>query len=90
MRTELTPEEVMKIGEFWGESYLSRLPVEKRLAGLNPKDVLKHLGTQNVLKHLGTQDVLRHMGLREILSQADPAEVESCLNQLKRKKKKAK
>ncbi len=52
MELELTPEEVMEIGKSWEESYLSSLPVEKRLAGLRPEEVLGKLSIKDIENYI--------------------------------------
>jgi len=45
---ELTPEEVMEMGKFWGKSYLSLLKPEELLAGLDAKEFLSILSTEEI------------------------------------------
>ena len=52
MNYELTPERVQEVGKIWGKTYLSRLsleerlagiPLEERLAGINPSDMMNYI-----------------------------------------------
>jgi hypothetical protein len=43
MNLDLTPEQVREIGKIWGDTYLSTLSPEERLAGLKPKERLAGL-----------------------------------------------
>jgi hypothetical protein len=58
MQTELTPEQVTKMGkqwgEMWGEIFLSRLTIEERLAGVEPKEVLSHFAPEELEEYLRT------------------------------------
>ena len=38
MKIQFTPEQVMEIGQVWGDVYLHNLPTEKRIAGLKPEE----------------------------------------------------
>lgn len=74
MSIELTPEEVTKIGKMWGDSYLSMLNTEERLAGLKP---------QEVLTTFKPAERLAGLKLEEVLTTFKPQEIEDYLNQLK-------
>jgi len=43
MTLDMTPEQLTKRGEMWGEVFLNDLPIEKRLAGLEPEDIEDYL-----------------------------------------------
>jgi hypothetical protein len=45
MQTELTPEQVTKMGKQWGEIFLSRLTIEERLAGVQVEELEEYLRT---------------------------------------------
>lgn len=45
MQTELTPEQVTKMGREWGEIFLSRLTIEERLAGVQVEELEEYLRT---------------------------------------------
>ncbi len=49
MRQELPPEQVMEMGRMWGDVYLSTLPPEERLRGLDTEELEKDLKTMGKL-----------------------------------------
>ncbi len=50
MESEITPEKVMEIGKEWEELFLNFIPVERRLAGLKPKERLAGLKPEELKK----------------------------------------
>ena len=44
---ELTPEKVMEIGKGFEDAFLACLPVDKRLKGLKPEDILPGSSLKN-------------------------------------------
>ncbi len=79
MKIELTPEQVIEMGKMWGDVHLSLLPVEQRLAGLTPHEVLSRFKPEERVRGLTPQDVL---------SQFNPEDIERYLNQIKHPKTK--
>jgi hypothetical protein len=80
MQTELTPEQVMRIGEFWGESYLSRLEAEKFLpyiyskkilGKIDPADILSQVDHKKILDEMDVKERLAGLKTKEILSEID-------------------
>ena len=57
MNLELTPELLTAWGEKWGESYLSHLKPEQRLAGLKPEERLAGLNPKEILAALKTEQL---------------------------------
>lgn len=41
MKQPLAPKIIMEIGQQWLEAHLARLPVDERLMGLKPQEVMK-------------------------------------------------
>lgn len=60
MKIQFTPEQVMEIGEVWGDLYLHNLPAEKRIAGLNLSERLADIKPEEIeayLKNIQRQKV---------------------------------
>jgi hypothetical protein len=51
MEIQFTPDQVMEIGEMWGDVYLHNLPPEKRIAGLKLEEVFSHYKPEEVFSH---------------------------------------
>lgn len=75
MNIELTPEQVMEMGQMWGEIHLSLLPVEQRLAGLAPAERLTGLKPQEVLSLFPPEERLKGLKPQERLQGLKPQEV---------------
>jgi hypothetical protein len=43
MTLDLSPQQIEDMGQMWGDVLLPTIPLEKRLAGANPVDVITHL-----------------------------------------------
>ena len=54
---ELTPERVIKMGETFGTAWLNTLPLEKRLAGLQPEERLAGLEPEERLAGLTPEEI---------------------------------
>ena len=52
MILDMTPKQVTKMGEMWGEVFLNELPIEKRLAGLKPEERLLGLKPEEIEDYL--------------------------------------
>ncbi len=66
MNTELTAEKVMEMGKIWGESYLSLLSPEERLAGLDAEERLAGLKTRDIASKVDHQEFLDELSIEEI------------------------
>jgi hypothetical protein len=76
MILDMTPEQVTKMGEMWGEVFLNELPIEKRLAGLKSQDILSRFNPEERLVGLKPE---------EWLAALKPEEIEDYLNKIKQK-----
>jgi len=46
MTLNLSPQQIEEMGQMWGDVLLPTIPLEKRLAGANPADVITHLNLE--------------------------------------------
>ncbi len=74
---ELTPEKVLEIGKGFEDAILACLPLEKRLEGLDPEDVLSRFKPEDVLSRfkpeerlvgLKPEDILESLSSEDILA----------------------
>jgi hypothetical protein len=81
---EISPEELIELGKQWQEIMLSQMPLEERLAGLEPEEVLPHfkleerlagLEPEERLAGLEPEEVLPHFKLEERLAGLEPEEI---------------
>ncbi|NOQ34897.1 MAG: hypothetical protein GQ569_03280 [Methylococcaceae bacterium] len=84
MSSELTPEKVMEMGKFWGESYLHSLTPEERASGLSIKERLAGLGVKERLLDLDTKEILSEIDHQKLLADLPVEEIEAFLQQLKK------
>ena len=77
MKIQFTPEQVMEIGEVWGDVYLHNLPTEKRIAGLKPEERIAGLKPEERIAGLN---------LAERLAGIKPEELEAYLAGIKHQK----
>ena len=75
MEIQFTPDQVMEIGQMWGDVYLHNLPPEKRVAGLKPEERVAGLKPEERVAGLK---------LEEVFSSYNPEEIEAYLKKLKR------
>lgn len=75
MEIQFTPDQVMEIGEVWGDVYLHNLPLEKRVAGLKPEELFS--------RYTPSQRVAG-LKLEEVFSSYKPEEIEAYLKSIKR------
>ena len=65
MKQELTPEDVMAMGKMWGDTYLSTLPPEERLRGLEPGNIVKVIGLKKLLKGMSVKEIEAYLRKRK-------------------------
>ncbi len=65
MNIEMTPEEVMKMGEFWGDSFLSLLEVDDILPYFNSSQIVAKLSTEDRLSGLSVEEIERYLQTRK-------------------------
>jgi hypothetical protein len=92
MNIELTPENVMALGQKFGKTYLSTLspetrkrffssvPIEERLAGVNPTDVMNYFKPEQLVAGLKPKERLAGLSRSEI------EELEEQIKKLKQQK----
>jgi hypothetical protein len=68
MNIEMTPEEVMEMGEFWGDSFLSLLEVDDILPYFDSSQIVAKLSTEERLAGLNKKDFLAKLNTEERLS----------------------
>ena len=71
MSLDLTPEQIKNLGEMWGDVLVPTIPLEKRLAGENPAEVI------NLFKQT------QQLNSLDILGQFSKQEIEDYLKTLK-------
>jgi len=71
----LDPEEIMRVGKFWEESYKANMSVEERLEGLDAETVLSHYDAETRLKGLAPEERLNGL---------TPEQIEAYLDKIKR------
>lgn len=76
MTLDMTPEQLTKMGEMWGEVFLNELTIEERLAGLKSQDILSRFNPEERLVGLKPE---------EWLATLKPEEIENYLNKIKQK-----
>jgi hypothetical protein len=83
----LSPQEIKEFGEMWGDVLLPTLPLEKRLSGANPSEVMNHFKPEQRLRGLKPEE--RFIGLKpeERLAGLSTEEIEELLKKLKQQKK---
>ena len=74
MGVELTVEKVVEMGKFWGQSYLSSLNPEERLAGLGAEERLAGLGAEERLTGLAEKEILSVVDHQKIVAGLDVKE----------------
>jgi hypothetical protein len=52
MGLEITPEELIELGKQWQEMMLAQMPLEERLAGLGPEDILPRIPVEEIETYL--------------------------------------
>ena len=57
MEYELTPEKVMEIGKGFEDAFLACLPIDKRLKGLKPEDILARFKPEERMAGLKPEDI---------------------------------
>ena len=80
----LTPEEITEMNEMWGEGYVATLPLEKRLAGANPADVMSLFNLHDRLVGANPADVMSLFQPTEILANLSTENIEAYLEQRKK------
>ena len=61
MQIDLTPEYITELGKIWGEAFLTNIPVEQRLAGLKPEDVVRNYRVEEILASLKPEEIERYL-----------------------------
>jgi hypothetical protein len=61
MKQSLTPETVMEMGQQWLEAHLARLPVDERLKGLKPQEVVSQYAPQERLAGLSVEEIEEYL-----------------------------
>ena len=57
MITEMTREQMIEMGEMWGDVYLSHLTTEERLCGLKPADILQALTPADIFQEFHPKEI---------------------------------
>lgn len=78
MDIELTPQDIMALGQKFGQTYLSTLSLEKRLAGTAPCEVMNRFRLGDRLAGINPTDVITHLKPKpgEILAGLSPNEID--------------
>jgi hypothetical protein len=97
----LTVQEIEQFGKMWGDVLLPTIPVEQRLAGVNPSDVMNYFKPEQLLAGIPPEqrlvgvnptDVMNlfkqtnKLSPSDILGQFSPEEIEAYLKKLKQQK----
>ena len=86
MNIQFTPDQVMEIGEVWGDIYLHNLPAEKILSRYKPEKVLSRYTPSERIAGLKPEEVLSRYKPEEVLSRYKPEEIEAYLKSIQRQK----
>ena len=68
MKYELTPERVMEIGKGFEDAFLACLPIDKRLKGLKPEDILARFKPEERIAGLKPEDILAGLSAEDIMA----------------------
>lgn len=86
MTEQLTPEEVLALGQEWEQLLLSQMSIEERLAGLNPEEVLAQYKPEEVLAQYKPEERVAGLKPEERLAGLSLDEVEAWLEQHRSRK----
>lgn len=95
MDIKFTPDQVMEIGEVWGDVYLHNLPPQEilsrytpseRVAGLKPEEVLPSYKPEEVLSSYTPSERVAGLKLEELFSSYKPEEIEAYLKSIQHQK----
>lgn len=82
---ELTAEQLIEMGKFWGESYLSTLSPKERLMGMDEKEILSEVDHQKILANLDAKERLEGLDIKECLNGFSTEEIKAYLEETKTK-----
>jgi len=75
MEYELTPERVMEIGKGFEDAFLACLPIDKRLKGLKPEDVLARFKPEDIFARFKPQERIAGLKLEDILANSSAEDI---------------
>jgi hypothetical protein len=75
MEYELTPEKVMEIGKGFEDAFLAYLPIEKRLKGLKPEDILARFKPEERMAGLKPEDIFARFKPEERIAGLKPEDI---------------
>jgi len=83
MNIELTPKQVREMGKMWGNTYLSCLSPEERLAGVKPSEVMGYFKPEERFAGVKPSEVMSYFKPEERLAGLSMAELEEQIKKLK-------
>ncbi len=83
MREPLTTEEVLEMGQIWGDSFLAALPPAEVFSRYKPSDAARFYKPEELLAEYKSEEVLRQYKPEERLSGLSLEEIEAYLESLK-------
>ena len=75
MEYELTPERVMEIGKGFEDAFLACLPIDKRLKGLKPEDILARFKPEERMVGLKPEDIFARFKPEERMAGLKPEDI---------------
>ena len=80
MEYELTPEKVMEIGKGFEDAFLACLPIDKRLKGLKPEDILARFKPEERMVGLKPEDIFARFKPEDILGSLSDEDIMAYIN----------
>ncbi|MCP4105618.1 MAG: hypothetical protein GY749_08795, partial [Desulfobacteraceae bacterium] len=73
-KKEITPEDVMRMGEMMGEAYLSSVSIDDFLSRYKPEDIMKEFKPEERIKGLKPEDIMKALKPEERIKGLKPEE----------------
>ena len=80
MEYELTPEKVMEIGKGFEDAFLACLPIDKRLKGLKPEDILARFTPEDIFARFKPEDIFARFKPEDILGSLSDEDIMAYIN----------
>ena len=74
-KKEITPEDVMRMGEMMGEAYLSSVSLDDFLSRFDQKEVLSRYTPEEIVKALKPEEIVKALKPEEIMKALKPEEI---------------
>jgi len=80
MEYELTPEKVMEIGKGFEDAFLACLPIDKRLKGLKPEDILARFKPEDIFARFKPEERIAGLKPEDILGSLSDEDIMAYIN----------